>query len=107
MDDAARRADRTLLVLSPAYLASDYAFAEWAAALRRDPKGKQGKVLSVRIQHCEVEDLLGPIVYIDQVDLDEPRAREQLLAGVQHGRAKPATVAFPTGRTSLEEKEER
>src|SRR5713226_5593087 len=100
MDDAAKRAGRTLLVLSAAYLASDYAFAEWAAAFRHDPRGKEGKVLPVRIQHCEVEGLLGPIVYIDLVDLDEQRAREQLLAGVQRGRAKPATVAFPTSPSS-------
>jgi len=95
MDEAAKRAERTLLVLSPAYLESDYAFAEWATAFRHDPRGKQGRVLPVRIQRCEVEGLLGPIVYIDLVDLDEARARERLLAGVQRGRDKPVTVAFP------------
>ena len=71
MDDAAKRADRTLLVLSPAYLASDYAFAEWATAFRHDPRGKQGRVLPVRIQKCEVEGRPGQIVYIDLVGLDE------------------------------------
>src|SRR5712692_5231233 len=76
MDNAAKRADCTLLVLSPNYLASYYAFTEWAAALRHDPRGKQGKLLPVRIQHCEVEGLLGPIVYIDLVDLDEQQACE-------------------------------
>src|SRR5205807_4794642 len=40
MDDAAKSAERTISVLSPAYLVSDYAFAEWAAAFRDDPKGK-------------------------------------------------------------------
>ncbi len=69
MDEAARRAERMLLVLSPAYLSSDYAFSEWATAFRRDPRGKQGRVLPVRIKRCEVEGLLGPIVYIDLVDL--------------------------------------
>src|SRR5438067_1420678 len=29
MDDAAKRAHRTICVLSPAYLASEYAFSEW------------------------------------------------------------------------------
>jgi tetratricopeptide (TPR) repeat protein len=95
MDEAEKRAERILPVLSAAYLASDYAFAEWATAFRRDPKGKQGRVLPVRIERCEVEGQLGPIVYIDLVDLDEPLARERLLAGVQRGRAKPVTVAFP------------
>jgi hypothetical protein len=95
MDEAATRAQRTMPVLSEAYLASDYAFAEWAAAFRADPKGKQGKVLPVRIQRCRVEGLLGPISSIDLVDLDEQGAREKLLKGVKRERAKPASVAFP------------
>ncbi len=35
IDEAARRAERVLLVLSPAYLSSDYAFSEWATAQYR------------------------------------------------------------------------
>jgi hypothetical protein len=101
MDEAAKHAERTVPVLSEAYLASDYAFAEWAAAFRTDPRGKQGKVLPVRIQRCRVEGLLGPIGYIDLVDLDEQRAREKLLAGVKRGRAKPASVAFPTSPAGI------
>jgi TIR domain/CHAT domain len=99
MDEAAKRAERTIPVLSPAYLTSDYAFAEWAAAFRHDPKGVLGKVLPVRIERCVVEGLLGPIVYIDIVGLDESQAREQLLSGVKRGRAKPASVAFPGSST--------
>jgi TIR domain len=96
MDEAAKRAERTLLVLSSAYLGSDSAFAELAAAFRHDPKGKLGKVLPVRIEQCVINGLLKSIVYIDLADLDEPQACEQLLAGVRRGRAKPATVPFPT-----------
>jgi TIR domain len=97
MDEASKRAERTIPVLSTAYLKSDYAFAEWAVAFRNDPKGKQRKVLPVRIEECVVEGLLGPIVYIDLVDVltDEASARERLLTGVKQGRAKPASVAFP------------
>jgi hypothetical protein len=95
MDRAAKRADRTLLVLSFAYLTSDYAFAEWVTAFRHDPTGAQRRLLPVRVQRCEVDGLLGPVVYIDLVGLDEKQAREQLLAKVKLGRAKPETVAFP------------
>src|SRR5947209_17622138 len=70
-------------------------FAEWAAAFRRDPRGKQGRVLPVRIERCEVGGLLGPIVYIDLVDLYEQQAREHLLAGVKRERAKPVSLSFP------------
>lgn len=95
MDEASKFAERTILVLSSAYLKSDYAFAEWAVAFRADPKGKQRKVLPVRIERCAIEGLLGPIGYIDLVDHDEPHARERLLNGVKQGRAKPASVPFP------------
>jgi hypothetical protein len=102
MDKATKCAERTLLVLSPAYLVSDYAFTEWAVAFRHDPKGAQKQLLPVRIQPCEVEGLLGPVVYIDLVQLDEKQARERLLAGVHQERAKPATVAFPGPHISHE-----
>ena len=102
MDNAAKCAERTLMVLSPAYLESDYAFAEWAAAFRHDPKGTHRRLLPVRIEPCKVDGLLGPVVYIDLVSLDEAQARERLLAGVQEGRAKPAMVAFPGQNTPQE-----
>src|SRR5207248_1205419 len=43
MDEAARRAARTMPILSEAYLASDFAFAEWAAAFRHDARGTHGR----------------------------------------------------------------
>ena len=99
MGRAAKAAERTLLVLSSAYLNSDYAFAEWAAAFRRDPRGRKGLLLPVRIEACEVEELLGSIIYIDLVGLEETEARERLLAGIPRARAKPQSVAFPDSRT--------
>ena len=99
MERAAQCAERTLLVLSPAYLEScqksGYTLAEWAAAFRADPTGMKRHLVPVRIQSCEVNGLLGSVVYIDLVSLDEVQARESLLAGVQLGRMKPMTVAFP------------
>ncbi|MBV9688897.1 MAG: toll/interleukin-1 receptor domain-containing protein [Ktedonobacteraceae bacterium] len=95
MDQATKLADRTLLVLSAAYLASGFAFSEWAAAFRQDPTGVYRQILPVRIESCKVEGLLRAVVYIDLVDLEEPEARERLLAGVHTGRAKPVSVVFP------------
>ncbi|HVU66852.1 MAG TPA: TIR domain-containing protein, partial [Ktedonobacteraceae bacterium] len=95
MDRAAKRAERTLLVLSPAYLRSDLAFSAWAAAFSQDPGGTQGRVLPVRIEPCDVPGLLRQVVSIDLVSLDEAQARERLLEGVKKGRAKPATAGFP------------
>src|SRR4051812_35917812 len=62
MDNALKQAQRVVAVLSPGYLASEYAFSEWAVAFRGDPQGKGRQLLPVRIEVCEIEGLLGPIV---------------------------------------------
>jgi hypothetical protein len=95
MHQATIRAERTLLVLSAAYLESAYGLAEWAAAFRADPTGTQRKVLPVRIEACQVDGLLGPIGSIDLVGFSEDQARERLLKGVTLERAKPETAPFP------------
>src|SRR5258708_18930545 len=77
MDEAAKVADRTIAVLSSKYFESDYTFVEWAAAFRRDPKGKQRKLLPIRVKPCDVEGLLGPMVFIDLVGQGEQVARER------------------------------
>ena len=89
MQQAAAESERTIAVLSPAYLQSGFTAAEWAAAFARDPTGMQGLLLPVRIQDCEPRGLLPQIVYIDLVGLEAEAARERLLAGVLRQRAKP------------------
>ena len=96
MNKAAKVAHCTLVVLSPDYLNARYTQPEWADAFRRDPKSEKGALLPVRVRKCEVDGLLGSIVYIDLVDLDEVRAQETLLAGVRQERGKPKTApGFP------------
>jgi len=102
MDKATREAQRTIAVLSPDYFASPYTTVEWQAAYHKDPTGEQGFLLPVRVRPCQVEGLLGPLVYIDLVDLNEAQAREKLLREVhrhdddQPKRAKPAGApGFP------------
>jgi tetratricopeptide (TPR) repeat protein len=96
MHEAARRATRTIAVLSPAFLESRYCSAEWAAAFREDPAGEQRKLVPVRVRDCKPDGLLGSVVYIDVVGLSEASSRTVLLAGITDVRAKPATApAFP------------
>ncbi len=98
MDTAARTAERTIAILSPAYFKSDFTPSEWAAAFRRDPKGEQYALVPVRIRPFEAKGLLGSIVYIDLVGHDEQTARTLLLAGVRGERAKPAAApSYPLG----------
>src|ERR1043166_9522329 len=47
MQHAAVTSDRTIAVLSPAYLQSGFTAVEWAAAFARDPTGAQGLLLPV------------------------------------------------------------
>ena len=96
MDTAAKQATRTIAVLSPDYFTSQFTFPEWAAAFKRDPTGGKGLLLPVRVRPCDVEGLLGQVVYIDLVDQDEVTARATLLQGVKHERRKPGTPpVFP------------
>jgi hypothetical protein len=99
MDEATRVAARTIAVLSPAFVASPYCRAEWAAAFARDPTGSDRRLVPVRVRELEPDGLLGQVVYVDVVDLSEVAAREALLAGVSADRAKPtAAPGFPGAR---------
>jgi hypothetical protein len=90
MQRAVEEARRTIIVLSPDFLASKFTAPEWAAAFSQDPTGSQGRLLPVRVRDCQPGGLLAQIVYVDLVGLknrDEALAR--LLSGVAEGRAKP------------------
>jgi tetratricopeptide (TPR) repeat protein len=98
MQQAVQRADRTLAVLSPAYLGSAFGEAEWRAAFAKDPTGERGLLVPVRVQPCNPPGVLSTRVYIDLVDLDEPTARGRLLEAVQQRQrpGRPQTApAFP------------
>lgn len=90
MQRAINSAQRTLVVLSPDFLASQFTAPEWAAAFAKDPTGERGLLLPVRVRNCEPTGLLGQIVYIDLVGLrSKEDARKRLLAGVDRARRKP------------------
>jgi TIR domain len=98
MQKATVECERTVAVFSPSYFLSEFGAAEWAAAFGLDPTGKNEKLIPVRIEACQPPGLLGSIIYIDLVKLDETTARERLLTGLARGRRKPTTVPqFPRG----------
>jgi len=105
MQEAARKADRTLMVLSPDYLRSQFASPEWAAAFGQDPQGREMKLLPVMVRDCAPPGLLRSIVQIRIVGMDETAARKALLAGIDKKRAKPsARPAFPGMAAPVEHK---
>lgn len=98
MQRAATDAKRTILVLSPDFLTSEYTAPEWAAAFANDPAATARTLVPVQVRCCKPSGLLSPIVYIDLVDRDESRAREELLLGVKQHRAKPSNPPRFPGR---------
>lgn len=92
----AAEAKRTIIVLSPDYLAAEFTQPEWAAAFAQDPTGRHGILLPIRVRVCDIPSLLRPVVYIDLVGLDEGSAKEALLAGINRARVKPLIApGFP------------
>ncbi len=96
MRDATAKAKRTIAVLSPAYMSSPFALAEWNAAFSNDPTGEAQTLVPVRVGDVLLEGLDRTRVYVDLVGLDEAGAQQALLEGVRQQRAKPpAAPVFP------------
>ena len=89
MQEAASKADRTVMVLSPSYIQSQFASPEWAAAFAQDPQGFDKKLIPILVRRCKPPGLLAPLVHIDISDKYEDAARTLVLAGVSSQRAKP------------------
>ena len=80
--------------MSPAYLTSVYATAEWEAAWRDDPLGKKHKLLTFRVVDCDRTGLLAGVVSVDLFGVTKTVARARLLAATTAavtGRAKPTS----------------
>lgn len=85
MDQAIKNTDRTVAVLSPDYIKSDFAASEWQAAFRDDPLGQKRKLIPVRVAKVNVAGLLGSVVYADIVGHSEKSATAILLGAISAG----------------------
>jgi hypothetical protein len=81
--------ERTIAVLSRAYLESAFSEQEWQAAWADDPSGVERKLLVLRVENCPRPGLLGQVVSEDLFGVGKELARARLLAAVQEGRRKP------------------
>lgn len=101
MNHGLANARHTIGVLSPNYIASTFARAEWTAAYRDAIMGKDRAFIPVLVEECQIPPLLGPVAYVDLVDVDEAQARTRLLAGVATNASRPTTAPpFPGGQRS-------
>lgn len=99
MQKAASQAERTIAVLSPDYLKSGFAEAEWSAAFAQDPKGNKGRVVPIVVRRCELSGLLKAIIHIDLSNYhDEGVSRERAKPNERPpfpGRRQLSPVCFP------------
>jgi hypothetical protein len=108
MDQAVQTTRHILLVLSPAYLRSEMAEAEWRPGFKADPSGTQRRLLPVRVEACEPKGLLADRVWIDLMGLDEATARGRLreeVAGALRGPGRPTVPPrFPRAPAAVVER---
>ncbi len=96
MQQAARTAARTIMVLSPDYMKSQFASPEWAAAFAADPQGLRRALIPIMVRDCKPDGLLAQIVHINIAGMDQNAARAELLRGIRPERAKPSSrPSFP------------
>lgn len=94
-------AERTIAVLSPAYLESEYGTAEWEAAWASDPAGLKRKLLVTRVKQCDRPGLLSGVVSVDLFGKPEAEVRARLrrmVSSAISGRAKPDVAPQFPGR---------
>lgn len=106
MQKAAVSADLTLAVISPKYLDSGMASAEWAAAFAEDPTGMNRKLIPVRIQEVGSLGLLKSVVYIDLVGKEaQSRCGALPAAAVRWGQGHldPSTMTAEERLTEIGE----
>lgn len=100
VQDGLARANRTIVVLSTAYLQSSQSAAEWQTVYAADPLGLVRKIIPVRVEDCPKPGLLSQVASFDLFGLDVDAARTLLFRqvdGVRVGRLKPVErPAFPS-----------
>jgi TIR domain/NB-ARC domain len=100
MQQATTTAERVVAVLSAAYLESEHGEAEWQVFQAKDPLGKYGLLLPVRVGEVDPPGLLKTRVYLDLVDQPAADARRMLLAAARGTRGKPAEEPEFPGRAA-------
>lgn len=100
MDKATKGYKRTIAVLSPDYLNSKFASAEWMQRFAEDPVGENRLLIPVRVRECELTGLLSTIVHVDLVGLGKEEAVRDLIEKIrkslnQVGRVPIEEPFFP------------
>ena len=101
LDRSLSESERVIALLSPDYLASPNAQAEWTSVFFKDPAGLG--LLPIRIREVELPGMLKSLVFVDLVGVGEKEARERLLKVASRGRKAPLRqLAFPSDQPKPE-----
>jgi TIR domain len=93
------RARRTVILLSPDYLRSQYAKTEWRAAFTTDPTGERRLLVPIRIANVAPVGLQASRGYVDLFGRDEVDAIATLLAAIRRDSAPAAKRPLFPGRS--------
>jgi WD40 repeat protein len=105
MDRGVSEATLVLAVLSEKYLRSAYGRMEAQAALRAAPGDPDQKLVTVRVEDCQVDGPLAGVTWVDLVGVGDPgQARSLVLTRIRRtlrGRAERQDLAVPAERLTL------
>jgi TIR domain len=89
MLQAMSAAERTIVVLSPEFLASELARSEWMSEIAEYSHGEATRLLLVRVREAEPTGLLAATPYLDLIGLEERTAKDLLLDTVRRIHPEP------------------
>lgn len=97
MHQAMRESTRMLAVLTPEYLQSRFAMAEFQAAFARVVRESSRVLVPIRVETCELDGVYASLSYLDLVGHDEASARHRLLTelGLEDQPASNTGPSFP------------
>jgi hypothetical protein len=102
MERAALQSRKTLLVLTPDYLASEWTEFENILASTLDPAARQRRVIPLLLKPCELPLRIRALTYLDFTKPDETEFQFRRLVAALQGTAS-ATVLEESISSSLEE----
>jgi hypothetical protein len=98
MENAVNASRHTILVLTPAYVASQWTLYEQILAQTQDPIGLRQRTLPVLREPCELPARIAMLTYVDlREGASVERQFARLLNAIRGGRSLPVTPSVPVG----------
>ena len=93
MERAVRQSRKTILILTPEYLVSEWSAFENILVQTLDPAGRQRRLLPVFLVRCELPLRIGILTYIDFTrSEDHAQGVERLIAAIRLRLSQPPSV---------------